>query len=489
MGAALATIVQDVDSEHIRMPVASPSRPSGDFANIRSEFSLPSGFDEAVLAEAEGAVSASRERFADRQDATDIPLVTIDPPGAKDLDQAMCLQRRSGGGFRVHYAIADLGMFVSPGGAVDKHARLRGQTLYLPDGNIPLHPPRLSEGAASLLPGETRPAALWTIDTDSDGVPVSVEVRRSLVRSVDRFDYEGVQATIECARVHPSLEPLPEFGRLRRALAVARGAIELQMPEQEITCDDNGGWDLGFRLRTDVDSWNAEISLLTGMCAAQMMLDAGVGVLRTLPDADQDTVAWLRRSVAALGVEWPEGTSVAELLAGLDPRRPESLALYADSTRLLRGASYTAFDGSAPAGATHAGIGGPYAHVTAPIRRLVDRFATEVCLAISADEEVPEWTRAALPDLPALMGASDTLASKVERACLDQVESWVLKQRVGQEFEAVVLRAEESRAEVLLSDPPVLTKCAGGNMQEGKRVVVKLVEVDEVARTVTFEGV
>lgn len=470
------------------MPAPAAVRPDGDFGHIRSEFALPDGFAPRVIEEAEAAAARAVRELRDRADATAIPLVTIDPPGAKDLDQAVCVERRQGGGFRVHYAIADVGAFVLPGGAVDAEARSRGQTLYLPDGNVPLHPPALSEGAASLLPGQTRPAALWTIDTDSDAEPVAVHLRRALVRSVAQFDYEGVQADIGSARLHESLAALPDFGRARRELAVARGAIELQMPEQEISCEAGGtGWRLDLRLRTEVDAWNAEISLMTGMCAARMMIDARIGVLRTLPDPDEETVSWLRRSVAALGLDWPPTMGVAELLAGLDPERPESLALYADSTRLLRGAGYTAFDGEVPAATSHGGIGGPYAHVTAPIRRLVDRFGTEVCLAVGADAEVPDWAREALPELPSLMGTSDTHAAKVERACLDQVETWVLQPHVGREFEAVVLRAEESRAEVLLTDPPVLAKCSGNGLQEGRRTVIKLVDVDPVARTATFE--
>lgn len=461
-----------------------------DFAAVRAEFALPETFEPAVLAEAEETASDARRRADGRVDATDLPFVTIDPPGAKDLDQAMLVERRQRGGFRVRYAIADLGVFVRPGGAVDDATKTRGQTLYLPDGNIPLHPPALSEGAASLLPGEVRPAALWTIDTDSDGEPTSVDVRRALVRSVERFDYEGVQAMVDSGQPHPSIGALPELGRLRRALAVGRGAVELQLPEQEITGtegDGPSGWALALRLRTDVDAWNAEISLLTGMCAADMMLSAGVGVLRTLPEADPDALEWLRRSARALGIDWPSDVSVAQLLARMDPARPESLALYTDSTRLLRGAGYTSFDGDVPDTTTHAGIGGAYAHVTAPIRRLVDRYAAEICLAVSADSAVPEWTKAALARLPELMAASDALAAKVERACLDQVEAWLLAGRVGQDFEAVVLRADDNKADVLLSDPPVLAKCAGAGLPEGARVTIRLVDVDVDARTVSFE--
>lgn len=460
---------------------------SRDFAAVRAEFALPETFARKAQAEAEDAAKAANLKEG-RVDATDIPFVTIDPPGAKDLDQAMFVERTAEGGFRVHYAIADLGAFVVPNGAVDAEARTRGQTIYLPDGNVPLHPPALSEGAASLLPGEVRPAALWTIDTDSDGNPTSANVRRAMVRSVQRFDYTTVQADLDRGAPHPSVAALPDLGRARRELAVARGAIELQLPEQEISpVPGEVGWQLTIRMRTRVDAWNAEVSLLTGMCAAQMMLDARIGVLRTLPEADPDALGWLRKSARNLGIEWPEDLSVAELLAGLDPSKPESLALFTDSTRLLRGAGYRAFDGELPPESGHAGIGGPYSHVTAPIRRLVDRFATEICLAVSADQEIPEWARAGLAELPAHMDRTDSVAAKVERACLDQVETWVLADRVGQRFEAIVLSADGGKADIMLTDPPVLAKCTGEGLTEGERVGVRLVEVDPVRRTTTFE--
>ncbi len=459
----------------------------GDFAALRTEFDLPESFPAEVLAEAEQVAGDPVDVDGDREDATDLPLVTIDPPGSKDLDQALLIERLRSGGFRVHYAIADLAAFLPPGGAIDQEARRRGQTLYLPDGSVPMHPPEISEGAASLLPGQVRPAVLWSIDTDSGGEPVDARVRRALVRSTEQFDYETVQAALAEGRPHPAVAALPELGRLRRELAVRRGAVELQLPEQEIGSDTDGGWVLTQRPRHDVEAWNAEISLLTGMTAASIMIEAGVGVLRTLPDPEPEAVDWLRRSAAALGIDWPGELSVSELLAGLDAGRPESLALYADTTRLLRGAGYTAFDATAPELATHAGIGGPYAHVTAPIRRLVDRFATEVCLAVTAGREVPEWVRAALPDLPGLMSTSDALAARVEKACLEQVEAWILAEHVGGTFSAVVLRAEANRAEILIEDPPVIGKCTGVDLPEGERITVRLTAVDPEQRKIAFE--
>lgn len=453
------------------------------FAGIRTEFGLPPEFPHAVTEE---AARAADKRHDGRVDATDLPLVTIDPPGARDLDQAMAVER-TGTGFRIHYAIADLGAFVEPGGHLDREVRRRGQTFYLPDGNVPLHPPVLSEGAASLLPDQTSPAALWTLDCDEHGDLRNATVRRALVRSRARFDYDSVAAALEAGSEHPSLSELPNIGRLRREHAVARGAVELQLPDQEVESDGAGGWRLTLRPRTDVDAWNAEISLLTGMAAANLMLDAGIGVLRTLPDPENGAVKWLRRSARSLGIQWPKQMDAAELLAGLDPERPESLALFVDATRLLRGAGYTVFDGEKPELATHAGIAASYAHVTAPLRRLVDRFATEICLAVAADQPVPEWVREALPTLPDAMAGSDALANKVDKACLDQTEAWVLGNRVGQEFDAIVLRSEGNSAEVFLTDPPVIAKCQGGTLPEGERVRVRLTQADANARKVVFE--
>jgi VacB/RNase II family 3'-5' exoribonuclease len=455
------------------------------FAGIRTEFGLPSQFPDAVLAEAEKSASDWRSGGIEREDATGLALVTIDPPGSKDLDQALLVER-TGSGFTLHYAIADLGTFVTPGGDLDAEVRRRGQTVYLPDGNVPLHPTVLSEGAASLLPEQVRPAALWTVECDADGEPKQARVRRALVRSVAQFDYETVQAAVTAGNPHPSVAALPEFGRLRRERAVQRGAVELQLPEQEVAPDGNGGWQLVLRPRTEVDAWNAEMSLLTGMSAASMMLEANIGVLRTLPEPENGAVQWLRRSARSLGVDWPKDATAAEFLAGLDPARPEALALFMDATRLLRGAGYTVFDGAPPEGRVHAGLGAPYAHVTAPLRRLVDRFGAEICLAISAGKPVPDWARAALPELPRLMESSDAQSSKVDRACLDQVEAWVLADRIGQEFDAMVLRAEQSGAEVFLSDPPVIAKCEGDTFPESGKVRVRLVNVDAAARKVTF---
>ncbi|TQF73717.1 RNB domain-containing ribonuclease [Rhodococcus spelaei] len=453
-----------------------------DFGAIRADFSLTADFPAGALAEAEAATDRCAETRTDR---TDLALVTIDPPTSMDLDQALHLERTPTG-FVLHYAIADVAAVVVPGGHLDRETRRRGQTFYLPDGSLPLHPRILSEGTASLLPGQTRPAALWRIDLDERAEPVTFEVTRALVRSVARFDYAGVQADSESGSLHPSIAALPEFGKLRLASALERGAIELKLPEQEVASDGDG-FRLELHPRTEADDWNAEVSLLTGMCAARLMIDARVGLLRTLPPPAESAIRTLRGTARALGIDWPASMPVGALLARLTPSSPSTLVVMSEATSLLRGADYAAFDGTVPELVDHAGIGAPYAHVTAPLRRLSDRFSTEVCLAICAGTEVPQWVRDALPTLPEVMRGSDSLANKVDRAGVDLTEATLLAGREGEHFEAVVLRGAEGKrdAEVFAAQPAVIAKCAGGP-PEGETVTVRLERADVAARTVTF---
>jgi exoribonuclease R len=467
-------------------PIRVPRWPAGaeagpDFAAIRAEFAVPEEFPAAVLAEAERRAG---EPLLPELDATDVPLVTLDPPGSRDLDQAVHLAARNGG-YRVSYAIADVGAVVRLGSALDAEARRRGQTLYSPDRRTPLHPPVLSEGAASLLPGQLRAAVLWTIDLDADGEPVRVDLRRARVRSRAQLGYPAVQAQADAGTLPEPLALLPEIGGLLEQRAAERGAIELGTPDQEVVATP-AGWALVLRGDLAVEGWNAQISLLTGRCAAALMLDGRVGLLRTLPPARSEDVARLRLLAPALGVDWPADTGPGAVIASLDPVRPGHAAFLEEAVTLLRGAAYTPLDGALPEQPGHAGVGGPYSHVTAPLRRLVDRFGTEVCLALAADTEPAPELRAALPELPGLMGASDRRTRDVERAVVDATEAWLLRERVGQSFSAVVVDAEDGRGTVVLDALAVRGRCTGEGLRPGTRVQVRLEQADVAARSVRF---
>lgn len=177
----------------------------------------------------------------------------------------------------------------------------------------------------------------------------------------------------------------------------------------------------------------------------------------------------------------------------------------------MRGAGYTAFDGEPPADPRHGAVGAAYAHVTAPLRRLADRYATEVCLALHAGTPVPEWARTALPKLPSVMAGTDRVASAATRAAVDLTEAVLLAHRVGESFEAAVLdvdrpptapvaadapvpapasrqsgrSARRAGGTVAVDEPPVRARCEG-DLPLGERVRVRLVTADPVARKVLF---
>ncbi|MGG5260957.1 RNB domain-containing ribonuclease [Phycicoccus avicenniae] len=453
------------------------------FAAVRAELGLDGPYPADALAEAERV--AAEPPPGGHPDETDVPYLTLDPPGSMDLDQALHIER-DGVGHRVRYAIADVPAFVRTGGALDRVTRERGQTVYCPDERVPLHPPVLSEGAGSLLPGEVRPAFVWDLRLDGDGLLTRSEVRRAMVRSVERLDYAGVQAAVDGGTADERLLLLREVGERRIAQERARGGASLPMPEQEAGADPDGGFTLRFRPPVASEEWNAQLSLMTGMAAASMMLDGGVGVLRTMPAPTDDAVARFRRAAHGLHVEWPEGTSYGDLVRGLDRTDPRHLALIHEATSLFRGASYTAFDGAPPADPEHAAVAAPYAHVTAPLRRLVDRFGLVVCEALARGAEVPAEVREALPQLPELMTASDRTARAAERACADATEAAVLAGREGETFQAVVVDHLEKGMEVQLVDLPVLAKVTGDRAALGSTVPVRLELADVAGSAVRF---
>jgi exoribonuclease R len=460
--------------------------PRIDFSALRRELELPDRFPPAAQAEADAVAAAPAPLPA--TDRTDVPFVTIDPPGSMDLDQAMYLARRDGGGYRVHYAIADVASYVRPDGALAEETWRRGETVYLPDGNVPLHPHALSEGAASLLPDQIRAAVVWTIDLDGDGEPTGTRVERAAVRSRAKLNYAGVQADADRNALAEPIALLPELGALLIDRGLTRGAVNLPIPEQEIEPDDEG-WRLILRAPYPVENFNAQISLLTGMAAARIMLDGKVGLLRTMPPPAPAALANLRAAAAALRITWPAATAVGRVIATLDPADPHAAAFLDHAADLMRGAGYTPLDGTVPEQPEQSAVAAPYAHVTAPLRRLADRYATEVCLALAAGTPVPDWARVALPKLPEVMSASGRRSGAASRAAVDLTEAVLLQHRVGEEFAAAVLDVGNTHAVVAIDDPAVRARCAGSGFAAGTRISARLTVADPGQRRVLFEKV
>ncbi len=453
---------------------------------IRRELEVPAEFPPEVTAAALAAVENARLPELDR---TDIEFVTIDPPDSMDLDQALHIER-AGDGYTVHYAIADVAAFVQPGDPIDVEARKRGETLYAPDKRTPLHPPELSEGAASLLADVVRPALLWTIAVDASGEGTDVVCERALVKSRAKLNYAGVQKDLDAGTASESLQLLREVGKLREQRELERGGVNLPIPDQEVVTAD-GQWTLEFRAPLPVEGWNAQISLLTGMAAAHLMMYGEIGILRTLPESHDDLRRKLENTAKALGIEWPVGKSYAEFIHGLDPKVPAHAAMLAACTVLFRGAGYTAFSGGVPERPEHAAMKSEYAHVTAPLRRLVDRWTGEICVALCADAPVPDWVRESMDEIPKIMEECDRKAHAYERAIVSMVEAGLVHDQVGTTFDGVVVDVDErdpTRGVVTLSTLAIEGKVKSSSaLPLGQPVRVKLVEADVTKRTIAFE--
>ncbi len=452
------------------------------FQAIRDELDIPRSFPKEVLAAAEAAT----DRYVDsRADKRYIPLVAIDPPGARDLDQAFHAERRDDG-FRVFYAIADVAAFVASGDPIDVEARKRGTTYYSPDLRTPLHPPVLSEDRASLLAGTDKPCLLWTIDLDAQGMPVDATLERALVQVHEAIPYAVAQERIDNGD-QENLQLLKEIGLLRQQREVERGGISLNLPSQEVE-EVNGSYALRFDHSIPVEGWNAQISLLTGIVAGLKMKDAKVGVLRTLPSPRKQDLRRLRREAKVLGVEWPDNMSYAEMIRTVEPDSARKSAFLLQAARSFRGAGYVWFDGELPQMSEHGAIASHYAHVTAPLRRLVDRFGNEVLLALFAGERPSDQAITDLEELPSLMGRARSRESAFERALVDYTETVVLESRIGEVCDAAVVSINDKRglAYIQIVDPAIESSVSKKGRELGETIAVRLDAVDTNTRTLKW---
>ena len=447
---------------------------SSGLADIRAQFDVPATFPANVLGAAE---EAAKRPVTGHADWTARSFVTLDPASSTDLDQAFSIER-AGGDIILHYAIAHVSGFVPQGQALDVEAWVRGETIYMPDGKASLYPEQLSEGAASLLPNVDRPSVVFTVRIDPAGGASLDGAVPAIIRSGAKLSYEGVKPG-----------DLPEgFADLSRRIEEAedaRGAARVDAPEQALVMDPSGHFSLTFRPQAAAELQNAAMSLAANLAIAKALLEHRTGLFRVMPEPDERAVSRLRHSAKALGLEWSKGIALKDFERSLDPASPRAAAFRAAVRRAGPKASYAPYqEQTIP---WHSAMAATYAHATAPLRRLADRYVVDTVVRIANGLEVSDELDALFQRLPAVMAKAEAKAGQIDRAVLDLAEAVVLDGREGSLFSAVVTDIDERGARIQLSDPAVITRVDAKGAMPGDRVSVRLASVDLAQRQARFE--
>lgn len=445
-------------------------------AEIRAQFQVPTGFPPRVLEAAEAAARRTPDQHRDR---TALPFVTLDPATSTDLDQAFTIEP-AGRDLLLHYAIADVAWFVRDGDALDVEAWARGETLYLPDGKAGLYPPVLAEGAASLLPNGPRPAIVLTTRVAADGAVRLEAVERARIHSRAKLAYDSARE-----------EDLPaHFVELATRMALAeqrRGAARVDPPEQEVERDAAGHFSLRLRPLSLNEQRNAAMSLATNLAVADALQAAHTGLFRVMAAPDERAEGRLRSTAEAFGLHWPAAMPLPRFTPTLDPAEPREAAFMLAVRRAGKGAAYQPWQpGVTP---WHSALAATYAHATAPLRRLADRYVLQAALAVANGQAVPAAVVEAFTRLPEAMARADANAGRIDRAVKDLAETALLAGREGEVFAAVVTDNGESGARIQLCDLAVVARMQAADAVPGDPIRVRLRSADPVRRQLAFERV
>ena len=504
------------DAEGVIVEVLGAAGEAGvDTLTVIHEFGLPGPFPEGALAESRRQAERFREEVpAGRRDLTDRVIVTIDPVDARDFDDAISLERIDRGHWLLGVHIADVSHFVEEGSPLDQEAKARGTSVYLPDRVIPMLPEIVSNNLASLQPDRVRYARTCWIEFSADGIPVHAEEERSAIKSQRRFTYEEVDVFLAdpdtpavemTGEVRSLLGRMRDLARMLRSRRMARGSLELAMPEVKIDLDRDGRVS-GAHVVENTESHQIieEFMLAANEAVAGMLAAAGAGFLRRIhPAPDPRKLRQLTEFVSELGFEVDTLESRFELQRLLDMARgrPEEHAVHYAVLRSLSRAVYGPQEDGHYALASDC-----YCHYTSPIRRYPDLTVHR------ALELLARGRRAAADGLPRLGEECSLLERRAEAAERELVKLKLLlflSSRTGEEMNAVVTGVEsfglfvqglEMPAEglVALASLPddsyrfertshtLIGRRAGNSFRLGDRVRVTVFRVDLDRRTLDF---
>ena len=418
-------------------------------------------FPDDVAAAGDRAPTKVRpEDLTNRDDLRGLDFLTIDPETARDFDDACAIEPSPRGADwdRIWVAVADVSHYVTPGSPIDREARARGVSVYLPNRAIPMLPVPLSSGICSLNPEVERLAMVARVEVGPDGRTADPYFCAAVIRSRARFDYPGVAAALagdtrgsreKYVQWLPTLEKMREISKRLRALRTLRGALDFDLPEAKVILDE----DDPLRVRDVVSSRSDEAVKGAYQMIEDFMLAANEAVAARFTERKEDAV-WrvhdvpsterleqLANLVESLGMKFDpaEGKSPRRLRDFLEKLkgRPVEPALNMMTLRALKQAQYDVVN------VGHFGLAArDYVHFTSPIRRYPDLLIHRLLKAsIAADggmaggKALPAPNRETLAEMAKACSAHERRAMEVEREVVDLYKAALMRDRVGEIFD------------------------------------------------------
>jgi ribonuclease R len=410
------------------------SAPGVDMLSIIRKYHLPTEFPRPVLDEAEQVPERiSSQMLDDREDLRDKFIFTIDPDDARDFDDAIHVEKLDSSSRSVGRAgnaswllgvhIADVAAYVQPGTALDREARFRGNSVYLPDRVLPMLPERLSNGVCSLRPNEDRLAHSVFIQFDKHGTPKNARFARSVIRSRHRLTYKQAYAFLKSSpapnELGERLHVAWELASLLRRKRFAHGSLDLDFPEVKVRLDETGN---PVQLeRVDNDESHQlieEFMLAANEAVARVLKNRAVPTIyRVHENPDPEKLAEFREFVLSFNYKVGDLTHRAELqrLLGSLRGKPEEQALKVGLLKSLKRARYL------PQPLGHYGLAkSNYAHFTSPIRRYADLIVHRSLAQIQSRKK-------SRTDMGQLASIADHISGTERNAAEAEIESVRMK--------------------------------------------------------------
>jgi len=427
------------------------SAPGVDLEVVIAKHGLPDRFPPAVESEAERvAQPVSPADTAGRTDFRGWLTVTIDPETARDHDDAVGIERRPDGGYRLAVHIADVAQYVREGGALDEEAYLRGTSVYFPDRVVPMLPHALSSDVCSLVEGQDRLTQTAVIDVDARGRVERSAFHDGVIRSAARLSYQQAQAIVDgdpasrerFAPLVPALLAMDELAKLMRARRYERGSLDFDLPEPKLVLDAAGEM-TGIVRHERLDSMRLieEFMLAANEAVAEALHTAGVGALyRVHEQPDPERIEEFADLVASLGYRMPENAETVRpehfqlILRQIEGKPEEKLVSYL-LLRTMKLARYHETN------LGHFGLATDmYAHFTSPIRRYPDLVVHRALRALRRghDAERQAWLREKLPEMGLHLSEMERRASEAERELIEWKKVRFMAGKLGDEFSGYV---------------------------------------------------